>query len=201
VNCQPDRMNDWDLLAATFDDEADHGLRDADTRAAWKALLRSALPSDAQKIADIGCGTGSLAVLLAEESRDVTGLDLSPQMLASAERKATALREHRPVFLLGDAANPSLPKAAFDAVVARHILFMLPRPEEVVARWLDLLRPGGVLVLIEGFWSTGVGLTATRCEEIVRKHRASARVQHLSTNSVLWGKDVDDDRYLIVSTE
>ena len=200
VTCQCEPMDDWDLLAATFDDEADHGLRDAETRNAWRELLLSVLTPDVHDIADIGCGTGSLAVLLAEEGRDVTGLDLSPQMIAIAERKAAALREHRPVFLLDDAANPSLPKGAFDAVVARHILFMLPRPEDVVARWVDLLRPGGVLVLVEGFWSTGVGLTSTRCEEIVRKHRAHARVQHLSSNPALWGKKVDDERYMVVST-
>ena len=193
-------MDDWNALAATFDEAADHGLRDPATRAAWTTLLRSVLPDGVQTIADIGCGTGSVSMLLAELGRDVTGIDSAPRMLAIAEQKAAGLREHRPAFLLGDASRPSLPTGTFDAVVARHILFLLPEPKDVIARWLDLLRPGGVLVLIEGVWSTGAGLTAEECVALVRAHRSAAEVQQLSSNAALWGKQVDDERYLVVST-
>ena len=57
----------WDSQADTFDDSADHGLRDSRVRDAWRRLLLAHLPQAPAAIADIGCGTGSLSVLLAGE--------------------------------------------------------------------------------------------------------------------------------------
>ena len=55
----------WDEQVASFDDEADHGLRDIQTREAWRRLLGSVLPPPPAEVADLGCGTGSLSVLMA----------------------------------------------------------------------------------------------------------------------------------------
>jgi hypothetical protein len=55
------------------------------------------------------------------------------------------------------------------------------------------------LILIEGRWSTGAGLSAEDCRSLVLRHRAEAIVQPLSENEGLWGKPVDDERYLILS--
>ncbi|PPK63132.1 hypothetical protein V5P93_004067 [Actinokineospora auranticolor] len=60
----------WDQHAATFDDEADHGLRDPVVRAAWAELLLPLIPTGSA-VADLGCGTGSLSVLLAEAGHRV----------------------------------------------------------------------------------------------------------------------------------
>jgi hypothetical protein len=53
-------------------------------------------------------------------------------------------------------------------------------------------------VLVEGNWSSGAGLTAAETEEIVRTARIDAVVTPL-TESVYWGKDIADERYLVVS--
>src|SRR3954451_936644 len=78
----------WDTHAATFDDEGEHGLRDPAVRAAWAGLLAAALPAAPASVADLGCGTGSVAVLLAEAGHRVYGLDTSPGMLGMAREKA-----------------------------------------------------------------------------------------------------------------
>jgi 2-polyprenyl-3-methyl-5-hydroxy-6-metoxy-1,4-benzoquinol methylase len=67
----------WDELAAAFDDEPDHGLRDPIVREAWLARLSHWLPSNRAAILDIGCGTGSLSVLLAVLGHEVIGIDWS----------------------------------------------------------------------------------------------------------------------------
>ena len=84
-------------------------------------------------------------------------------------------------------------------VLCPHVLWALPDPSAVLARWVDLLCPGGRLVLVEGSWHTGAGLSARRTEELVREHRAQVVVLHL-TDPVLWGGATGDERYLVVST-
>src|SRR6476646_2477407 len=80
----------WDREAAGFDDEADHGLRDPMVRQAWVDLLGRLLPRAPAAVVDLGCGTGTLSVLLAELGYEVTAVDLSPNMLAAARDKARA---------------------------------------------------------------------------------------------------------------
>ena len=66
--------------------------------------------------------------------------------------------------------------------------------------WARLLRPGGRLVLVEGRWGTGAGLPADECRELVLRHRGEADVRQLAPDPALWGRRVDDERYLLLST-
>jgi SAM-dependent methyltransferase len=187
----------WDIQAGTFDNGADHGLRDPRVRDAWRRLLLAHLPPAPAAIADIGCGTGSLSVLLAAEGYAVTGLDFAPAMIRSARAKARAAGVSAR-FVLSDAAAPALPPASFDVVVARHVLWAMPDADQALAAWLRLLLPGGTLVLIEGRWSTGAGLTTAEIGRAVLRHRADATITALD-DPALWGAPVSDERYLLVS--
>ena len=71
----------WDGQAADFDREADHGLLDPGVRRAWAELILPLIPLPGSEVADLGCGTGSLSVLLAEAGHRVRGLDLSARMV------------------------------------------------------------------------------------------------------------------------
>jgi SAM-dependent methyltransferase len=190
-------MTDWDAEAATYDDEPDHGLRDPAVRTAWAARLRAWLPEPPADVADLGCGTGSLSVLVAEAGHRVAGLDRSAPMVAAAEAKARAAGVDA-AFRQGDAAAPPYPAASADVVLSRHVLWALPDPDEAVQRWVALLRPAGRLVLVEGHWSTGAGLTAEETRALVRRHRREAEVERLD-DPALWGRAVDDERYAVLS--
>jgi ubiquinone/menaquinone biosynthesis C-methylase UbiE len=187
----------WDSQALTFDDQPDHGLRDPHLREAWKRLLLPQLPPAPAMIADLGCGTGSLTVLLAAAGHTVTGLDIAPQMIRAARAKAAAAGVSAQ-FAISDAAAPPLPADRFDAVLARHVLWAMPDTDAVLDRWTRLLKPGGTLVLVEGRWHTGAGLTAAQAEQAVRRHRAEVTVTPLSS-PLLWGGPVTDERYLLIS--
>jgi len=187
----------WDEQAAAFDEEPDHGLRDPAVRAAWAELLRARLPPTPAAVVDLGCGTGSLAVLLAQAGYDVRGLDLSDRMVAAAAAKA-ATAGVAADFRQGDAAVPPYPAGSADVVLARHVLWALPDPDAALRRWVGLLAPGGVLVLIEGRWSTGAGIAAGACRELVLRHRRAAVLERLD-DPALWGHEIDDERYVVVS--
>jgi SAM-dependent methyltransferase len=183
----------WDIEAASFDDEPDHGLADPRTRAAWRDLLLGALPSVPARVADLGCGTGTLTRLLTDEGYAVDGVDLSPEMIRRARAKVPEA-----TFCVGDASCPALEPTTYDVVLSRHVLWAMPDPAAALVRWLDLLKPDGVVVLIEGRWANGAGLTAKDAEAIVLTMRTEVAVRHLP-DEVYWGKAIKDERYLLIS--
>ena len=187
----------WDAQAAQFDAEPDHGLGDPAVRAAWRELLVPLLPAAPARVLDFGCGTGSLAVLLAEAGHDVVGIDFAPAMVARARAKAAAAGVAVDVRV-GDAAGPAVAPGSVDVVLCRHVLWALPDPATALARWTTLLAPGGRLLLVEGSWSTGGGLTAAEVARLVRAVRQEADVVPLP-DPALWGRAVDDERYLVLS--
>ncbi|MDF3147496.1 MULTISPECIES: class I SAM-dependent methyltransferase [unclassified Streptomyces] len=190
---------DWDAEAASFDDEPDHGLRDPEVRQAWAARLRSWLPERPCDVLDLGCGTGSLSLLAAEQGHRVTGVDRSPAMVDLARAK---LAGRDAAFLVGDAAAPPVGEERFDAVLVRHVLWTLPDPGRVLRHWRGLLRPGGRFVLVEGVWGTTVplvGIPAARLTALLAPLARDVRVERLSGDARLWGKAVDDERYAVVA--
>ena len=189
---------DWDSAAASFDNEPDHGLRDPLVRQAWRELLLPWLPPAPVPILDIGCGTGSLTLLLAELGHQVTGIDFAPAMIAQAQAKAQAVGRAIPFHVM-DAARPHLPSQPFALILCRHLLWALPEPALVLRRWTDLLAPGGRLLLIEGYWHTGGGLHAEAVVAALPPAMVNVVVQVLSAQPTLWGGAVTDERYLIVA--
>ncbi len=164
-------------------------------RAAWQQLLDQVIPAGAS-VLDVGCGTGTLSVLLAEHGCRVTGVDLSPRMVERAQAKGHQ-HDVSVDFLLGDASDPPVP-AGFDVVLARHVLWALPDPSAALDQWLARTTAAGRLVLVEGLWGTGAGLPAEAVADLVRPKVSSLAVRHL-TDPLLWGRAIDDERYLVVA--
>jgi SAM-dependent methyltransferase len=72
-------------------------------------------------------------------------------MLAVAQRKAEGVG--LPVtFRHGDAEAPLHDGAPYDVILERHVIWTLPQPGAAVRAWQALLKPGGLLILIEGIF-------------------------------------------------
>ncbi|TQF06090.1 class I SAM-dependent methyltransferase [Kitasatospora acidiphila] len=204
----------WDAAAPSFDQEPDHGLGSAETRAAWAARLTDWLPATPGEVLDAGCGTGSLALLAAAAGHRVTGVDCAPAMVARARAKFAAAGLSG-TFLIGDAAEPPTGDAKFDVVLARHLLWTLPDPAAALRSWAERLRPGGRLVLVEGRWRQSAdpkpyvpgagelpwagGVGAAQLGASVAELGLPVRVVDLSGDDVLWGRAVDDERYALIA--
>ncbi|MEZ0578906.1 trans-aconitate 2-methyltransferase [Nocardioides sp. MH1] len=183
----------WDLEAEAFDEEPDHGLADPAVREAWRELLLGVLPAAPARVVDLGCGTGTLTRLLVDEGYDVDGLDYSPEMIRRARAKVPEA-----TFVEGDAARPDLERGGYDVVLCRHVLWAMSNPVAAFDRWVDLVGPPGVVVLVEGSWSTGAGLTAEEAEEIVRTRLDDVVVRPLP-EARYWGREISDERYLVAA--
>jgi 2-polyprenyl-3-methyl-5-hydroxy-6-metoxy-1,4-benzoquinol methylase len=188
----------WDALASTFDNEPDHGLLDPEIRKTWTEFLRTWVPHASATVLDVGCGTGSLSILLAELGHNVTGIDLSPSMISHAQAKA-ATHGFQIEFHVMDAAVPQLPDQQYDVIICRHLLWTLPEPEQVLRRWIEFLRSKGRLILIEGFWVTGTGLHAPEIIQMLPASFINLSHQNLSDNPNFWGSSVSDERYAIIA--
>jgi ubiquinone/menaquinone biosynthesis C-methylase UbiE len=141
----------WSGRAAEFDQGASHGVHNEMQHQAWLGLLREVVGPPPLRVLDIGCGTGFLAMRMAELGHTAVGVDLSEEMLAEARRKTEGIG--LPVtFQLGDAEAPPPDGAPYDVILERHVLWTLPQPNEAVRAWQALLKPGGLLILIEGIF-------------------------------------------------
>lgn len=140
----------WNRRAKHFDEDFGHSIGTAAERAAWDRILDLVLAGRGPlEVIDLGCGTGFLALELAQRGHRVTGVDFAPAMIAAARRKA-AERGLAVRFEEADAEALAFAPAAFDLAVSRHLLWTLPHPEAAIAEWVRVLRRGGRLAVIDG---------------------------------------------------
>jgi len=96
-------------------------------------------PQPAERILDLGCGDGQLTERIAASGASVVGVDLSPQMLASARSRGIDAHE-------GSAESLPFPAHSFDAVFSNAALHWVRDQDKMMAEVARMLRPGGRFV-------------------------------------------------------
>jgi ubiquinone/menaquinone biosynthesis C-methylase UbiE len=112
------------------------------------ALIAQAHIQPSQNVLDVGCGTGTLTLLIKQTQPDaaVHGLDMDPEVLEIARRKAE--QAGKTIFLQqGTAACLPYPDGSFDRVFASLMLHHLTRQDKqrALKEAFRVLRPGGEL--------------------------------------------------------
>lgn len=138
----------WNARAENFDRSPGHGISPGAERTAWQTLVTARLGALAgREVLELASGTGEFTSLLLGAGARVTGLDLSPGMLAKARAKVPQAR-----LFIGDAENTREAPESYDAVVCRHLVWTLTDPVQAFSDWFRVLRPGGRLLIVDGDW-------------------------------------------------
>ena len=107
-----------------------------------------------RRVLDVGCSQGIVAILLARERFEITGIDIQPEAIEHARQALAAEPEAVQAsaqFIVGDILDPDLELEPFDTVVAGEILEHLTQPERLVERCWHLLRDKGRLIVTVPF--------------------------------------------------
>jgi SAM-dependent methyltransferase len=107
-------------------------------------LAKHAKVQAGQRVLDVACGTGVVAVTVARLGGHVTGLDLTPALLERA-RENSQIAGVSVEWREGDAEKLPFADGAFDVVLSQFGHMFAPRPEVATAEMLRVLKPGGTI--------------------------------------------------------
>ncbi|MCA8887385.1 MAG: class I SAM-dependent methyltransferase [Parvularculaceae bacterium] len=136
------RLNFWDKFAEKYSRQPIKDMAAYDNTLARTAARLT--PGD--HVMEIGCGTGTTALRLAEHVQRITASDISENMIAIARQKATDQNIGNVEFFPGEAATAPKTDGGYDAVVAFNLLHLLENPEQTMAQIHDRLKPGGYFI-------------------------------------------------------
>jgi SAM-dependent methyltransferase len=129
---------------------------------------------------DAGCGPGLVSAAFLEAGHRVVGVDLSTEMIARARRRCIGFGD-RARFKRVSLFDPSL-IGPFDATVSRFVLHHTPDPAAFVRRQVELLRPGGVVILCDH--TTDTNPAVARHHHELECARDRTHVRNLTTSQL-----------------
>lgn len=97
-------------------------------------------------VLEVGCGTGSTALLLADGIKHITASDVSPNMIAVGVQKAREQGVSNVDFVTADLFDSALDGGPYDAVLAHNLLHLLEDVPAAIRRIGGLLKPGGLFI-------------------------------------------------------
>lgn len=143
----------WNFLARRYSKQP---IRDEATYRRKLEETRLYFTPDSE-VLEIGCGTGSTAILHAPYVRSISCIDFSEKMIDIAIERARAAHVQNITFDVADISALPDGDGPYDVVMAMSILHLLDDRVAVIEKVFDLLKPGGVFVssticLGDGAW-------------------------------------------------
>ncbi len=125
------------------------------TNRAIRATMAEINALPAGRVLEVGVGTG-IALPLYKSDHRIAGIDLSPDMLARAEKRVAAGGlENVEGLVEMDAGALAFTDGSFDVGVAMFVMSVVPDPARVLGEIIRVVRPGGRIVLVNHFSAEG----------------------------------------------
>ncbi len=141
------------------------------------ALLAELRAAGAERMLEVGIGTGRIARPLMERGVRVTGVDIAPRMLAHL-REQLGPRHTPPDLLIGDATRLPLAARSMPAVVVVHVLHLVSSWERTLEEIRRVLVPGGVFIHHEAHYEPNTwGPSIDKWNELLTKHNFTRRAR------------------------
>ena len=99
-----------------------------------------------ERVLDLGSGAGTDSLIAAQmvgEHGHVTGIDMTPEMLAKARAAAAEMNASSVEFVESEAERLPFPDASFDVVISNGVIDLIPDKDAVFAELFRVLAPGG----------------------------------------------------------
>jgi ubiquinone/menaquinone biosynthesis C-methylase UbiE len=122
-----------------------------------KRTLELMAPVPGERILDVGCGPGLLALELSAAvggEGNVIGIDASPAMIGLAEKRCCHLENVK--LAEGDATNLAIDDASVDVVCCTQVLLYVGEHQQAISEMYRVLKPGGRVVILETDWRSTV---------------------------------------------
>lgn len=124
----------------------------------WLKELKNLLPAgDNLKILDVGCGAGFFEILLGRVGHQITGIDLTKEMIEKAKEmiQIYGLDASMAGARVGDAEKLDFEDESFDVVISRNLTWTLPHPIDAYKEWHRVLKKGGVIINFDAEYAKG----------------------------------------------
>ena len=99
-------------------------------------------------VLDYGCGTGTTACEVANDVKEIYGINISTKMIEISKGKAAEKNIVNITFAEGSIFDVELKKESFDRILAFNMLHTIPNPKDVVQRIDELLKPNGLFISV-----------------------------------------------------
>lgn len=181
----------WTAVSGDYDALIQRQLGDAREVSYWSCELKQLLGDQPLDVLDVGCGPGFLSIILARLGHRVKAVDGAEGMVRCAAGNFAA--EGRDIAVeVADAVCLAAEQASsYDVIISRDVVWTLYDPKQAFARWREVLKPGGRVVIYDGNYRSGrrsVGYRLRKalgeCLTAIRDRRCPKKRAHYDEGGV-----------------
>ena len=150
----------------------------------WKHIILSNAPKkDILKVLDIGCGPGEFSIIMAEDGHDVTGVDITDEMLKQASENAKKYNVELSLKAM-DVHNLEFEDDTFDLIISRNVTWNLTNPKKFFKECKRVLKNGGRMIYFDGNWYAFLYDEESRLKKQISDKKFEAKYGYKSDHSI-----------------
>lgn len=150
MSVQEQLQDMWTSGSQEYDQIVERQLRNHRDVDHWRRELAGRLGDAPLDVLDLGCGPGFFSIVLARLGHRVASIDSSEGMVRAARRNLRWNGVRADVRQADVVALDGVPESSVDAIVSRDVVWTLYDPAAAYRRWIQVLRPGGVVLVYDG---------------------------------------------------